>query len=137
MINIPFVDNLIYALGADNEVAVSNFLQSFLLSQPERVTQEMVEAYLSCAQKPNAKFSALAFLQGDLYFDLSLYIRQLKIPTLFCWGEEAQSTNIKLGRRLASLNKNAIRDFQVIGHSCILAHLEIPEVLIGLLYKNL
>jgi pimeloyl-ACP methyl ester carboxylesterase len=132
VINIPFVDNLIYALGADNEVAVSNFLQSFLLSQPERVTQEIVEAYLSSAQKPNAKFSALASLQGDPYFDLSLYIRQLKILTLFCWGEEAQSTNIKLGRRLASLNKNAIRDFQVIGHSCILAHLEIPEVLIGL-----
>jgi pimeloyl-ACP methyl ester carboxylesterase len=49
VINIPFVDNLIYALGADNEVAVSNFLQSFLLSQPERVTQEIVEAYLSSA----------------------------------------------------------------------------------------
>jgi pimeloyl-ACP methyl ester carboxylesterase len=137
VINIPFVDNLIYALGAENEVAVSNFLQSFLFSQPERVTQEMVEAYLSSAQRPNAKFSALAFLRGDLYFDLSLYIQQLKIPTVFFWGEEAQFTNIKLGQRLASLNKNAIRDFQVIAHSGMLPHLEIPEVVIGLLYKYL
>lgn len=137
VINTPFLDNLIYALGAENEVAVSNFLQSFLFSKPERVTQEMVEAYLTSAQQPNAKFSALAFLRGDLYFDLSLYIQQLKIPTVFFWGEEAQFTNINLGRRLASLNKDAIRAFYGIADTGILLHLEMPEVFIGLLSKYL
>ncbi|AFZ60090.1 alpha/beta hydrolase [Anabaena cylindrica FACHB-243] len=137
VINLPFLDNLIYGLGAENEVAVSNFLRSFLFAKPERVTQEMVEAYLTSAQKSNAKFSALAFLRGDLYFDLSLYIQQLRIPTVFLWGEEAQFTNINLGRRLASLNKNAIRHFQGIANTGILPHLESPEVVIGLLYKYL
>ncbi|MGM3304513.1 alpha/beta fold hydrolase [Anabaena sp. WFMT] len=137
VINMPFLDNLIYGLGAENEVAVSNFLRSFLFAKPELLTQEMVEAYLTSAQKSNAKFSALAFLRGDLYFDLSLYIQQLKIPTVFFWGEEAQFTNIELGRRLASLNKNVIRDFQEIANTGILPHLETPEVVIGLLYKYL
>ena len=50
LINTPLVDNLIYALGAENEIAVRNFLQSFLFAKPERVTQEMVSAYLSSAQ---------------------------------------------------------------------------------------
>lgn len=137
VINTPFLDNLIYGLGAENEVAVNNFLQSFLFAKSERLTQEIVEAYLTSAQKPNAKYSALAFLKGDLYFDLSLYIQQLQVPTVFFWGEEAQFTNINLGRRLASLNKGAIRDFKAIADTGILPHLEIPGVFVGLLYKYL
>lgn len=137
LINTPFLDDLIYGLGAENEVAVSNFLRSFLFAKPERLTQEIVEAYLTSAQKTNAKFAALAFLKGDLYFDLSLYVPQLQVPTVFFWGESAQFTNIELGRRLATLNKDVIRDFQVIPETGILPHLEIPGVFIGLLFKYL
>ncbi|MCM0588911.1 MAG: alpha/beta fold hydrolase [Gloeotrichia echinulata DVL01] len=137
IINTPLLDHLIYALGAENEFAVRNFLQSFLFAKPERVSPEMVQAYLTSAQQPNAKFAALAFLRGDLYFDLSLYIQQLTIPTVIFWGEQAQFTNIKLGRRLASLNINAIRDFYAIANTGILPHLEMPEVIIGLLYRDL
>ena len=135
VINMPLLDNLIYILGAENEIAVRNFLQSFLFTKSERVSQEMVEAYLTSAQQPNAKFAALAFLRGDLYFDLSLYIRQLTIPTVIFWGEKAQFTSVKLGRRLANLNRGAIQDFYAIADAGILPHLEIPEVVIGLLHR--
>ena len=137
VINTPLLDNFIYILGAENEIAVRNFLQSFLFAKSQRVSQEMVEAYLTSAQQPNAKFAALSFLRGDLYFDLSLYIQQLTIPTRIFWGEKAQFTNIKLGRRLANLNVSAIRDFYAIADTGILPHLEIPEVLIGLLQRYL
>ena len=137
VINTPLLDNFIYILGAENEIAVRNFLQSFLFAKSQRVSQEMVEAYLTSAQQPNAKFAALSFLRGDLYFDLSLYIQQLAIPTRIFWGEKAQFTNIKLGRRLANLNVSAIRDFYAIADTGILPHLEIPEVLIGLLQRYL
>ncbi len=135
IINTPLLDNIIYALGAENALAVRNFLQSFLFAKPERVSQEMVEAYLTSAQQLNAKFAALAFLRGDLYFDLSLYIQQLQIPTVMFWGEEAQFTSIKLGRRLANLNINAVEDFQAIANTGILPHLETPEIFIGLLQR--
>lgn len=137
LINTPFLDDLIYGLGAENEIAVSNFLRSFLFAKPERLTQEIVDAYLNSAQKTNAKFAALAFLKGDLYFDLSLYISQLQVPTVFFWGESAQFTNVELGKRLAGLNKDAIRDFQAIPETGILPHLEMPGVFIGLLSKYL
>ncbi|MEH2015843.1 alpha/beta fold hydrolase [Nostoc sp.] len=137
VINTPLLDNFIYILGAENEIAVRNFLQSFLFAKSQRVSQEMVEAYLTSAQQPNAKFAALSFLRGDLYFDLSLYIQQLTIPTRIFWGEKAQFTNIKLGRRLANLNVSAIRDFYALADAGILPHLEIPEVLIGLLQRYL
>lgn len=137
VINTPLLDNFIYILGAENEIAVRNFLQSFLFAKSERVSQEMVEAYLTSAQQPNGKFAALAFLRGDLYFDLSLYIQQLTIPTVIFWGEKAQFTSIKLGRQLANLNPSVIQDFYAIADAGILPHLEIPEVFIGLLQRYL
>lgn len=135
IINAPLLDNFIYTLGAENEIAVRNFLQNFLFAKPQRVSREIVAAYLTSAQQPDAKFSALAFLRGDLYFDLSLYIQQLQIPTVMFWGEAAQFTSMKLGRRLASLNTAAIGDFYAIAQTGVLPHLETPEVLIGLLQR--
>jgi pimeloyl-ACP methyl ester carboxylesterase len=137
VINTPVLDDLIYHLGAENEIAVRNFLQSFLFAKPQRVSQEMVEAYLTSAQQPNAKFAALGFLRGDLYFDLSLYIQQLTIPTVILWGEKAQFTNIKTGRRLANLNTNTIEKFEAIADAGVLPHLEVPEIVIGLLQRYL
>ncbi|MBW4674583.1 MAG: alpha/beta hydrolase [Desmonostoc geniculatum HA4340-LM1] len=137
VINTPLLNDFIYILGAENEIAVRNFLESFLFAKSQRVSQEMVEAYLTSAQQPNAKFAALAFLRGDLYFDLSLYLQQLTIPTVMFWGEKAQFTNIKLGRRLANLNTNAIQKFYAIADAGVLPHLEVPEVVIGLLQRYL
>ena len=137
VINLSILEDVIYSLGAENEIAVNNFLASFLFAQSNRITPEIVTAYLTSAQKPNAKYAALAFLRGELYFDLSLYIPQLKVPTVFFWGESAQFTNLKLGKRLASLNTQAIRRFVAIARTGILPHLEAPEIFIGLLQKYL
>ena len=112
LISTPLVDRLIYALGAENAVAVRNFLSQFLFALPERVSEEMVEAYLASAQQPNAEYAALAFLKGDLYFDLALYLPQLAIPTVMLWGEQAQFTSVNLGRRLAKLNPQAVQALQ-------------------------
>lgn len=137
LISSPLLDRLIYTLGAENELAVRNFLQQFLFVKSERVSQEMVEAYLTSAQQPNALYAALAFLRGDLYFDLSLYMQQLKTPTVMFWGEQAQFTDINLGRRLAQLNPSAIQSFERIAQTGILPHLEMPEIVIGLLQQYL
>ncbi len=137
IINTPVIEDLIYLVGAENEISVRNFLESFLFVNRQKVSQEIVQAYLSSAQKPNAKYAALAFLRGDLYFDLSLYISQLSIPTILFWGEKAQFTKSQLGERLAKLNRNAIEKFYSIKDAGILPHLETPEVIIGLMQKHL
>ncbi len=136
VINTPLLDRLIYTLGAENEIAVRNFLERFLFADPKRVSSEIVQAYLASAQKPNAIYAALAFLRGDLYFDLSLYIQRLTTPTVMLWGESAQFTDIKLGRRLAQLNPSAIK-LQGIAGAGVLPHLEVPEIVIALLQSYL
>ena len=135
IVRTPFLSSLIYSLGATNEVAVRNFLEQFLFAKRDRITEEMVAAYLASAQQPNGEYAALSFLRGDLYFDLPLYIDQLTVPTVIFWGEEAQFTRVDLGRRLARLNLQAVQGFEVIAETGVLPHLEQPAVVIGLLER--
>ncbi len=137
LVRTPLLSSLIYSLGATNDVAVRNFLEQFLFAKRDRVSEEMVAAYLASAQQPNAEYAALSFLRGDLYFDLPLYIDQLAVPTVIFWGEEAQFTRVDLGRRLARLNPEAVRGFEVIADTGVLPHLEQPAVMIGLLERYL
>jgi pimeloyl-ACP methyl ester carboxylesterase len=133
IINTPFLDTLIYTLGATNELAVRNFLENFLFSKPERLSEEIISAYLESAQQPNAEYSALSFLRGDLYFDLTPYIKTLRVPTAVVWGEDAKFTTVSLGRRLAQLNPEAIRRFQVVSETGVLPQLEQPGPVAALL----
>ena len=133
LINAPFVDKAIYALGAMNEIAVRNFLENFLFARRDRLSNETVAAYLTSAQQPNAEYAALSFLRGDLYFDLAPYIEQLQVPTAIVWGEKAQFTPVALGRRLANLNPYTVKRFQVVSNTGVLPHLEQPGVVTALL----
>ncbi len=133
IINAPFIDKAIYALGATNEIAVRNFLENFLFAQRDRLCPETVAAYLASAQQPNAEYAALSFLRGDLYFDLAPDLAQLTVPTAIIWGEQAQFTPVSLGQRLASLNPQAVQRFQVVSKTGLLPHLEQPGTVISLL----
>jgi pimeloyl-ACP methyl ester carboxylesterase len=124
-------------LGATTDVSVRSFLERFLFAQPDRVSQEMVAAYLESAQQPNAQYAALAFLRGDLYFDLARYLPQLQTPTVILWGKQTQFTSVNLGQRLASLNPSRIKAFVPIADAGVLAHLEQPAIVIGLLRQFL
>jgi pimeloyl-ACP methyl ester carboxylesterase len=133
IINLPFLDKAIYALGATNEFAVRNFLENFLFARSSRLAPETVAAYLASAQQPNAEFAALSFLRGDLYFDLAPDWAKLQVPTAMIWGEKAQFTPVATGHRLAGLNPKAVRRFQVISETGLLPHLEQPGVVTALL----
>jgi pimeloyl-ACP methyl ester carboxylesterase len=135
--SIPGLDRLIYTLGAANELAVRNFMQQFLFAKRDRITQEMVNAYLTSAQQLNAEYAALASLKGNLCFDLALYIEQLQVPTVFFWGEKAWFSRLKTGRRLANLNPQIVKGFHTIPDTGVLPHLETPELVIALLQQYL
>ncbi|HEY9762779.1 MAG TPA: alpha/beta hydrolase [Trichocoleus sp.] len=133
LVGIPGLDRLIYNLGAANETAVSNFLSTFLFADPSCITPDIVEAYLTGTQQLNAEYSALASLKGDIAFDLSLYLGQLTVPTAFVWGMRSRFNPPEFGKRLASLNPKAVRHFYEIPDAGVLAHLEHPSVVAGLL----
>jgi pimeloyl-ACP methyl ester carboxylesterase len=134
---IPGIDRLIYSLGAANELAVRNFLEQFLFADRSRISDEIVQAYLTSALQMNAEYAALASLRGDLCFDLALYMNQLQVPTAIVWGEAARFGTVDQGRRLAALNPKAVQQFEVIPNAGVLPHLELPAVVVGLLQRYL
>ena len=133
LVSTPGLDRLIYALGAGNSVAVRNFLERFLFANRDRITPEMVAAYLASATKPNAAAAALRFLRGELFCDLAPDMRALDTPAAIVWGDRAQFTSIAQGRRLADLNRDRVRWFVRIPDCGVLPHLEHPGTTTGLL----
>lgn len=137
LIKVPILDKFFYNAGVATENGILSFLQSRQFARPERVYPEIVQAYLKSAQQPNAEYAALSFVRGDLCFDLSKYITQLKIPTAIIWGQKSQFTGPAIGRRLAALNPEFVKVFLELDDVGLTPQLELPGVTIGLIRKYL
>lgn len=133
----PILDRLLYSTGIATSGGIRSFLLSRQFARPERAYEEIVDAYLESAQQPNAEYAALAFVRGDLCFDLSAYLPQLNVPTAIIWGEKSQFTSPEIGKRLAALNPQAIREFQQLEDVGLTPQLEVPAVAIGLIRRFL
>jgi len=133
----PIVDRLLYSTGIATSGGIRNFLLSRQFASPDRAYEEIVDAYLESAEQPNAEYAALAFVRGDLCFDLSAYIAQLNVPTAIIWGDKSQFTCPEIGKRLAALNPQAIREFQQLEDVGLTPQLEVPAVTIGLIRRFL
>lgn len=137
LVSTPVLDRILYTTGIATSAGIRNFLETRQFAKSNRVYEEIVEAYLASAQKPNAEYAALSFVRGDLCFDLSLYIPQLTIPTAIIWGQKSEFTSPEIGRRLAALNTQAIRVFQFLDDVGLTPQLELPGVTIGLIKRYL
>ncbi|ARV59097.1 alpha/beta hydrolase [Nostocales cyanobacterium HT-58-2] len=136
-VKIPVLDRLFYTAGVSNSFGIRSFLEQRQFARAERVYPEIVEAYLQSAQQFNAEYAALAFVRGDLSFDLSEYITQLTVPTATIWGQKSEFTGPEVGRRLAEMNPQAIRSFYHLDDVGFTPQLELPGVTIGLIRKFL
>ena len=128
---------MLYSTGIATSGGIRNFLERRQFAQSNRIYEEIVEAYLQSAQQPNAEYAALSFVRGDLCFDLSLYIQQLKTPTAIIWGQQSEFTGPEIGRRLSDKNPQAIRVFQQLENVGLTPQLELPAVTIGLIRQFL
>lgn len=137
LVKTPFLDRLIYTIGIATADGIRNFLEQRQFAQPERIFPEIVDAYLESAQQPNAEYAALSFVRGDLCFDLALDLPQLRTPTAIIWGKKSQFTSPEIGARLASLNPQAVRAFQVLEDVGLTPQLEQPAIAIALIQRYL
>ena len=137
VVKTPILDRLLYSAGIATSGGIRGFLERRQFAKPDRISPEIVAAYLESALQPNAEYAALSFVRGDLCFDLSLDIPQLTVPTAIIWGRRSEFTGPEIGRRLADLNPQAIRVFQVIEEVGLTPQLELPAVTIALIRRYL
>jgi pimeloyl-ACP methyl ester carboxylesterase len=136
-VSLPILSQLLYNTGVANSFGIRSFLEQRQFAQPERVYPEIVEAYLQSAQQENGEYAALAFVRGDLCFDLSQYIGQLTVPTAIIWGQGSEFTGPEIGRQLMAINPQAIRIFYQLDDVGFTPQLELPGVTIGLIRQFL
>jgi pimeloyl-ACP methyl ester carboxylesterase len=137
VVKTPILDRIFYSTGIATSFGIRSFLEQRQFASSDRVYPEIVEAYLQSAQQPNAEYAALAFVRGDLSFDLAMYIPQLTTPTALIYGQKTEYTSPDLGRRFAQLNPTAIRAFEYLYDTRLTPHLELPAMAIGLIRKFL
>ncbi len=137
LVSTPILNRLVYSTAIATPFGIRNFLETRQFARPSRVTQEMVDAYLASAQQPNAEYSAISFVRGDLCFDLAAYMPQLTVPTAVLWGEQSQFTPVDLGQRLVELNPRAIQQFTILADTGLTPQLELPAVTSGWIYRSL
>lgn len=133
LVSTPILDRLLYSAGIATSGGIRSFLEQRQFARPERICTEIIDAYLASAQQPNAEYSALSFVRGDLSFDLGKYINQLMVPTAIIWGRKSQFTGPEIGQRLATANPQAIKALQILEDVGLTPQLELPAVTIGLI----
>ncbi|MGB7086129.1 MAG: alpha/beta hydrolase, partial [Phormidesmis sp.] len=133
IVSTPVIDKLLYGGAIATRFGIDNFLRNRQFAEPSRISNDIIEAYLHSAQQPNAEYTALSFVRGDLAFDLAEYIAQLTVPTALLWGEEASFTGPELGQKLAHKNPTAIKLFEIIRSTGLTPQLELPAVTIGMI----
>jgi pimeloyl-ACP methyl ester carboxylesterase len=137
LVSTPILDRILYTTGVATSGGIRNFLETRQFARPNRIYPEIIEAYLTSAQQPNAEYAALSFVRGDLCFDLSRYVPQLTIPTAMIWGQKSEFTGPEIGKRLAELNPGAIQIFQTLDDVGLTPQLEVPAVTIALIRQYL
>jgi len=137
LVSTPVLDRVFYNFGVATPQGIRSFLEQRQFARPERVYPEIVDAYLASARQPNADYTALSFVRGDLCFDLANYVPQLTVPTAILWGRKSQFTGPQIGRRLADLNPQAIQKFDVLEEVGLTPQLELPSVTIALIRRYL
>jgi pimeloyl-ACP methyl ester carboxylesterase len=137
LVSTPILDRLLYSTAIATSNGIRSFLQKRQFARSNRISQEMVDAYLASAQQPDAEYSALSFVRGDLCFDLADYVPRLTVPTAIIWGKKSQFTSVEIGQRLAELNPQAIRVLEILEDAGLTPQLELPAVTIGLIRKFL
>jgi haloalkane dehalogenase len=137
IVRLPLIDRWLYWGAIATPDAIRSFLKERQFANPDLVSEEMVQAYLASASQPNADYAALSFVQGNLCFDLAEYMPQLQTPSVIIWGERAQFTTVDIGQRLAALNPQAVRQFELLPNVGLTPQLECPGVTIGLIKKFL
>lgn len=133
LLKLPFADRLLYSTAIATPSGIRMFLEQRQFARSNRVAQEMVDAYLASASQPNAEYSAISFVRGDLCFDLAEYIPHVTTPTAIFWGQKAQFTRYELGQQFAALNPQAIRAVELLEDTGLTPQLELPGVTIGVI----
>lgn len=84
---------------------IENWYKTQGYADPNAVPEEIIDGALYSATRPNAAYSALPFLTGDVHYDLVPYLQRTKTPTCIITGSDAGFVGVENGKLLTKVRK--------------------------------
>jgi pimeloyl-ACP methyl ester carboxylesterase len=111
------------------------WLATACFADPEKIDDEIVEVFSTCARQFGADRAAIYWLRGKLDMDLERHLAEVPHPVTLIWGDEAPALNPEMGYRLQKIPKQC--NFVVIERAGVFPALEMPKELVELLNREL
>lgn len=131
---LPGINRFVYRNYLARTSFIRGWLARFALSDPARLTDEMVNIFSTCAHQYGAEHAILGFLRGRLAFDIEERLGDVRVPVHVIWPENASGFSSKNGESLARKIPQAT--FEILPDSGVLAALETPETLAAAIERS-
>ncbi len=82
---------------------MANWYQTQGYANPENIPPEIIDGALYSAKQPNAAYSALPFLTGDIHYDIVPYLQRTKVATSIINGGDPGFVGVRNGSLLAKV----------------------------------
>jgi len=104
---------------------MENWYRTQGYSDPNAVPADVIDGALYSATRPNAAFSALPFLTGDVHFDIVPLLQRANVPVTILIGGDPDFVGVRNARRLADVRSDIL--VTTIPNSKACLELEQPE----------
>jgi pimeloyl-ACP methyl ester carboxylesterase len=121
----PLISRFLYRNHQATAAAIRAMLAKFCFASPERVTDEMVDVFTTCAQQKGAEHAIRSLQSGRFAIDLENRLSTLTQTVHFIWGERSLFPPVEWAERLASIPKSS--SLAILPDVGTMAPLEAPE----------
>ena len=131
----PMLHRFMYRNYQATASAIRAWLTTFGFADPEKITQEAVDVFTTCAQQYGAEHSLLGLHAGRFNFDIEKRMKMLTQSVTILWADHPQSPPLEWAHRLQALVRNGT--IVVLHNVRALAALEDPPQMTGALLAQL
>jgi pimeloyl-ACP methyl ester carboxylesterase len=121
----PLLTRFLYRNHQSTPAAIRAMLARYCFAGRERVTDEMVEVFATCAQQPGAEHAIRNLQAGRFALDLENRLSTLTQPVHFLWGDQSVFPPPEWAERLAAIPKTGT--LTIVPDAGAMAALEAPE----------
>jgi pimeloyl-ACP methyl ester carboxylesterase len=132
---VPFAGRPYYYRFLAARARIRLWLATACFAEPEKVDDETIDVFSTCARQFGADRAAMYWLRGKLDVDLERHLAEVPHPVTLIWSDEAPGCNPEIGYRLQKIPKQC--NFVVLEKSGVFPALETSKEFVELLNREL
>lgn len=123
-LRVPIAGKSVY-YGLTSRKGIEGYLKSQIYSNPDFVTDEIIDHYYTSSHQPGADRPIRAFTSGKLNVSVREDFSKLTQPVALVWGRQAKITPVQVAEQFLAANPQA--RLEILDRAAQLPHEERPE----------